>query len=272
MSSNAASPYNIAGKGVQGGAPADLNLIRFNLANNQWEFVLGAGGEANTGANVGVGTGLVFRNKVGVVLNFKSLLQGTNMTVTNNADDITIATLAEINLAANVGAGTGLIFRDKTGVTLNLKSLIAGAGITINNNADDIEIISTGGGGVSEVEFLQGKDAAGDMIHVTGKKSGTGVAWSIVPPVATTTVIYQVGASMASGGANSLIEAQLRINAVVIETYEFTSTSSPPAGPVANWLTKGKQLIGDGAKAIDMNVLTSSGTGLLFSGIEAYDL
>jgi len=136
----------IGGKQVQGGLPADLQVIRFNLANNQWEFVAQAGGEANTGANVGAGTGLVFRDKVGVALNFKSLLQGSNMTVTDNANDITIATLAEINLAANVGAGTGLVFRDKTGVTLNMKSLIAGANITINNNANDIEIVGAAGG------------------------------------------------------------------------------------------------------------------------------
>jgi len=50
-----------------------------------------AGGEVNTGANVGTGTGLVFRDKTGVTLNFKTLLQGSNITITNNADDITIA-------------------------------------------------------------------------------------------------------------------------------------------------------------------------------------
>ena len=52
--------------------------------------IIGGGGEANTGANVGAGTGLVFRDKTGVTLNFKSLIGGTNVTVTNNADDITI--------------------------------------------------------------------------------------------------------------------------------------------------------------------------------------
>ena len=124
--------------------PADQQFIRFNFATLQWEFVAAPGGETNLGANVGAGTGLVFRDKTGVTLNFKSLLQGTNMTITNNANDITIATLAEINLAANVGAGVGLVFRDKTGVTLNLKSILAGANITVTNNANDITIAATG--------------------------------------------------------------------------------------------------------------------------------
>lgn len=42
-------------------------------------------------ANVGVGTGLIFRDKIGVTFNVKSLIGGTNITVTDNADDITIS-------------------------------------------------------------------------------------------------------------------------------------------------------------------------------------
>lgn len=49
------------------------------------------GGEANTGANVGTGEGDVFRDKTGVALNFKTIKQGANITVTDNADDVTIS-------------------------------------------------------------------------------------------------------------------------------------------------------------------------------------
>lgn len=55
------------------------------------EFLGDTSGEDNTGDNVGVGTGLIFRDKMGVVLNFKSLIGGTNITVTDNADDITLS-------------------------------------------------------------------------------------------------------------------------------------------------------------------------------------
>ncbi len=51
----------------------------------------GGGGEANDGANVGAGAGLVYRDKTLTTLNFKSLAQGSGITITNNADDITIA-------------------------------------------------------------------------------------------------------------------------------------------------------------------------------------
>jgi hypothetical protein len=49
-----------------------------------------AAGEINLGANVGTGTGLIFRDKTGVTLNFKSLIAGANISLNNNADDIEI--------------------------------------------------------------------------------------------------------------------------------------------------------------------------------------
>jgi len=81
--------------------PVDADLVgaifdatdtiqKFVFDGTTWqEFVVGTG-EINTGANVGAGAGTIFRDKIGVVLNFKSLIGGDNITVTNNADDITI--------------------------------------------------------------------------------------------------------------------------------------------------------------------------------------
>ena len=64
--------------------------------------------DVTTGANVGTGTGLVFRNKVGSTLNFRSLLAGPHVTITNNANDITISTDAtSSNTASTIVARDG---------------------------------------------------------------------------------------------------------------------------------------------------------------------
>ncbi len=65
-------------------------IRKFQFNGSAWvEFVKGTG-EANEMANVGVGTGLIFRDKLGVTFNIKSLIGGTGITVTDNSDDITI--------------------------------------------------------------------------------------------------------------------------------------------------------------------------------------
>jgi len=46
-------------------------------------------------ANVGTGAGLIFRDKIGVTANLKSLLAGTGISITNNADDIEISATAQ---------------------------------------------------------------------------------------------------------------------------------------------------------------------------------
>jgi hypothetical protein len=103
----------------------------------------GGSGEINIGANVGSGTGQVYRDKTGVFLNFKAIAAGTGIGVANGADDITISTTAEANLGSNVGSATGEVFRNKTSATLNFKTLNAGTGISITNNANTIDITNT---------------------------------------------------------------------------------------------------------------------------------
>ena len=72
-----------------------------------------------TAANVGTGTGNVYRDKVGTVINFKTLKVGsTKITITNNADDVTIdVNPANITFASMTSSGTLPVLQGGTGST-----------------------------------------------------------------------------------------------------------------------------------------------------------
>src|SRR5690606_26511475 len=64
--------------------------------------------DTTTAANVGAGTGLVFKNKTGVTLNFRSLLAGSHVSFTTNTDDVTLTPDAtSANTASTIVARDG---------------------------------------------------------------------------------------------------------------------------------------------------------------------
>jgi hypothetical protein len=108
---------------------------------------ISASADNTLGANVGVGTGQIFRDKTGSTLNFKTLVQGSNITLTNNADDVTIAatitpggadTQIQFNDGGVLGGDADLTW-DKTNNiiglngTLNLTQITSPAAASANN-------------------------------------------------------------------------------------------------------------------------------------------
>ena len=79
------------------GAPSYLYAAARDFGSGvKWYFTLNhtldtAGGESNTASNVGTGTGLVFKQKTSVDLEFRTLLAGYGVAITNNTSDITLA-------------------------------------------------------------------------------------------------------------------------------------------------------------------------------------
>lgn len=103
----------------------------------------GGGGEVNTASNVGSGSG-IYASKVGVDLRFKSLVAGTNVTLSSTSTEITINATGgsgsgEANTASNLGTGTG-IYASKSSVELQFKSLkaLTTSGLAITSDATSI--------------------------------------------------------------------------------------------------------------------------------------
>jgi hypothetical protein len=91
--------------------------------------------------------GKIVKNKVGNTLNFKSIVPGNNIHITNsaNSNEIIISTAVtapsggEVNLGINVGGGRE-VFKEKNGVELVFRTLSAGPGIGLVQQSDTILI------------------------------------------------------------------------------------------------------------------------------------
>lgn len=99
-----------------------------------------AGGGVSDGANLGTGDG-VFAQLNGSFLEFKSLVEGANITITSTATEITIATgagVGEANTTSNVGTGEGLALA-KDVVNLPFKTLLGETDrIILTGNPTDV--------------------------------------------------------------------------------------------------------------------------------------
>lgn len=85
-------------------------------------------GETNTASNLGSGTG-VYASKSAVDLRFKSLIAGTNVTITNTANDITI------NASGGGGGGYQTVKEEGSSLTQRDTINFIGAGITAADNS-----------------------------------------------------------------------------------------------------------------------------------------
>lgn len=156
----------IAGTNV--GLVSDANTITINATDT---------GEVNTGSNLGAGR-QVFAQKNGVDFEFRTLVAGTNVTLSQDANTITINASGggsgEANTASNQGGGEGL-FIQKTGVDLEFKTLIAGTDVTFDVTSDTITINSTGGGGGTSFAWYD----AGNGVFVYASDTNTTTSKSV---------------------------------------------------------------------------------------------
>tara|TARA_R110002072_G_scaffold300672_1_gene478601 strand:- start:51 stop:1154 length:1104 start_codon:yes stop_codon:yes gene_type:complete len=125
------------------------NLTVAESADNDY-VELSTSGEPNTAANVGGGAG-IWKDKVGETLNFKSLVQGNNITIAESTNEITITATGgstdttSFNTAADGGATPINVTEDQTvyikgGNVLTTNQLNTGNGSEITIELDNTTV------------------------------------------------------------------------------------------------------------------------------------
>ena len=102
-------------------------------------------GEPNLAANVGTGKE-VWKDKVGETLNFRTLVEGTNITIGQTADELTITNTygwvvksdVGINPSISVGSGFSLLISGDTGITTSMAA--SGLNGTLEIDLDDTAV------------------------------------------------------------------------------------------------------------------------------------
>ena len=158
MSINA-QPFNPTFKLI-GNLTEDQVLV-YDSSENAFVNSAGSGGAGASGfttaVNEGAGQGIL-SGTAGSALQFKTLLGGNDITITDNGDALVITgTFADTpQEGTNIGTGTAIFdSKDETTHTLKFKSLAVGAGLTLTDDgAGTLTLTNTvsGGGGGDGVD------------------------------------------------------------------------------------------------------------------------
>lgn len=198
--------------------------------------VAAASGTLTDLANLGAG-GQVFANKTGSTANLRSIVGGTNVTVTQNTNDLTISAsdTGEVNTASNLGSGAGVWF-DKQGVDLRFKSLTAGTGITLTPSSTEILIDSTGGGGGGFYGVLIKESEAGGFKQRDDEIVFDSAAFYVADNNAGKPLVSLKGnLTLTDVTANSVTLADLSVSDVITMTELTTNPSTPSTGQLKLW-------------------------------------
>ena len=158
--------------------------VACGVADTQQAFVnatvTNSGSAITGGANVGTGSG-VFKQASGTDLQFRSLVAGNNVTITENTDNVTISATSSVTSGLNLGGGEGL-FVDITTGNIRLKSITAGTGITLTASGTEVLVsvdsanVDAGTvGGLSSSAFLQKSDNLAAVADVSTARTNLGV-------------------------------------------------------------------------------------------------
>ena len=200
---------------------------------------------------------------------FKTLTQGSGITITNGSKTVTIASTVTqgYTKANNLDGGDAKIFATNSTLSntqITAKTLTAGSGISITNGTKTITITASGSSGFTQVSHLTGGDASILFANSSNKailKKVSGTSNNVTLSGNSTGIInWNLGSNVVvTGGSSQTINKILYHNGFGIN---YTKSSSS----TINMGTKGGVLVVDAGSGNRTVILptTTGNTGQLF--------
>lgn len=168
--------------------------------------------------------------------NIKSLLAGSNITMTSSTTDVTINTILPpfVNSIASTGTGDVPLVSSGLPPSPIISELIAGANITLTQVGNDVEIASTGGGGITRVEnapaftseLVKPGTENGPTVQIREISQGNGIAL--------TTLTNEIRIQLFDFRQRSMSMARVTTQNITTTPTNIIMTNSSPPGFLFN--------------------------------------
>ena len=155
---------------------SDSQILVYDASENAFVNATntGAGGSTGLTSVLNTGTGEGIGQATGSALELKSLVAGTNLTITDNGTALVIdASVPSTSFSGtNLGTGTGIYKQNSiAGDELEFKSISVGAGLTLTEANDTVNIECT----ITTAGFLQATNNLSDIDSVVTARTNLDV-------------------------------------------------------------------------------------------------
>jgi len=255
---------------------SDSQILVYDASENAFVNATNTGASGSTGLtsvlNTGTGEGL--GQATGSALELKSLIAGTNLTITDNGTALVIdATSTTANITGtNLGTGSGVYKQNNTaGDQLEFKSIAVGNGLTLTDANDTLTLECT----ISTAGFLQATNNLSDL----GDAATARINLDVYSKAEADAKYFRVDQTMAPTVDNTfdLGSSTKRFNDIYAETFQGTAvlsdnlTITGSTGDVltfngSTWVASAPTGGGGGGNAGVPQTLTINGATLSISG------
>ena len=154
---------------------SDSQILVYDASENAFVNATntGAGGSTGLTSVLNTGTGEGIGQATGSALELKSLVAGTNLTITDNGSALVIdASVPSTSFSGtNLGTGTGIYKQNNASNELEFKSISVGAGLTLTEANDTLNIECT----ITTTGFLQATNNLSDIGNVVDARTNLDV-------------------------------------------------------------------------------------------------